>query len=126
MTNHPCIRYGGGVQTKRQKPSVQRSLDSCSYIIKVQGWLDERWSAWFDGASISYEGDRPRTGMTALRCPSVDQAQLRGMLNRIWDMNLSLISVWPTGAEGFGSGSAPEEPSASPRSEAMMEDHHGN
>jgi hypothetical protein len=45
------------------------------------------WSAWFDGLTIS-TGDR-----TTVIEGHVDQATLRGILSRIWDLNLTLISV---------------------------------
>jgi hypothetical protein len=40
------------------------------YEIRLQGYLDQRWSAWFDGLTISYESD----GSTRLRGPFVDEA----------------------------------------------------
>jgi hypothetical protein len=64
------------------------------YRIKVQGRLDtERWSDWFTGLTITVENEYPP--VTALTGP-VDQAALRGILNRLWDLNLALISVIPT------------------------------
>jgi hypothetical protein len=62
--------------------------------IKVQGNLDARWSDWFSGLTVEVgdEGEgRPVTTLTG----SIDQATLRGILNRIWDLNLTLISVVP-------------------------------
>jgi len=68
------------------------SKDTC-YEIKILGQLDERWSGWFTGLSISSvqaQGEMPITTL-AVRVP--DQARLRGILNKIWDLNLTLISV---------------------------------
>ena len=58
------------------------------YQIKVQGRLDESWSAWFNSMAIALEGDT-----TTLTGAVVDQAALRGILSRLWDLNLALISV---------------------------------
>ena len=58
------------------------------YRIKVRGRLDERWSDWFNGMTITFEG-----GITTLTGVAADQAKLRGMLSKIWDLNLTVISV---------------------------------
>ncbi len=60
------------------------------YQIKVQGRLDESWSGWFDRMDITVEGNT-----TTLTGAVVDQAALRGILSRLWDLNLALISVNP-------------------------------
>ncbi len=60
------------------------------YQIKVQGRLDESWSGWFNSMAITFEGDT-----TTLTGAIVDQAALRGILSRLWDLNLALISVNP-------------------------------
>ncbi len=60
------------------------------YQIKVQGRLDESWSGWFDRLVITVEGNT-----TTLTGAVVDQAALRGLLSRLWDLNLALISVNP-------------------------------
>jgi len=58
------------------------------YQIRVQGKLDERWSDWFNGMAITSE-----RGVTKLTGAVMDQARLRGILSKIWDLNLTLISV---------------------------------
>jgi hypothetical protein len=60
------------------------------YQIRLQGNLDERWSGWFNGMLISSEANSQITTLTGI---IPDQAKLRGILNRIWDLNLSLVSV---------------------------------
>lgn len=60
------------------------------YEIQVQGQLDSRWSDWFSGLAVSVDD-----GVTTLIGPVVDQAVLRGILSKIWDLNLVLISVNP-------------------------------
>jgi hypothetical protein len=59
------------------------------YEIRVQGILDERWSAWFNGLEVRSEGDNA-TLITG-RVP--DQAALHGLLTRINDLGLTLVSV---------------------------------
>ena len=63
------------------------------YRIKVQGMLDEGWSDWFSGMTVTFGGagdDAPTTTLTGM---VADQAALRGILSRLWDLNLTLISV---------------------------------
>jgi hypothetical protein len=56
--------------------------------IKVQGILDPQWAEWFNGMMVTNESD-----ITTLVGPVIDQAALRGILDKIWDLNLTLISV---------------------------------
>jgi hypothetical protein len=59
------------------------------YQIRVQGIIGPQWSAWFDDLEIEPLPD----GETLLSGPLVDQAALHGILARIRDLNLPLISV---------------------------------
>jgi hypothetical protein len=61
------------------------------YLIRITGQLDPDWSVWMNGLEIYLESIDP--AVTCLTGPIVDQARLRGILNRIWDLNLSLVSV---------------------------------
>ena len=63
------------------------------YRIKVQGWISERWANWFDGMAMTYQGTEDDSPITVLTGPVVDQAALRSLLTKIWDLNLTLISV---------------------------------
>jgi hypothetical protein len=59
------------------------------YKIRVKGHLDGRWSEWFDGLQITNLED----GVTVLSGEIVDQAVLHGVLNKVRNLNLPLISV---------------------------------
>jgi hypothetical protein len=64
-----------------------------TYQIQVQGRLDEGWSDWFRGLAVVFERTTDGATITTLVGPVADQAALRGVLNRIWDLNLTLLSV---------------------------------
>ena len=59
------------------------------YDIRVQGILDERWSAWFGGLTLRAEG----TDMTVIAGVVPDQAALHGILRQIGNLGLTLVSV---------------------------------
>jgi hypothetical protein len=63
------------------------------YRIQVRGKLDARWADWFDGMAISTEVGEDGLPLTTLVGPVEDQSQLRGVLTRIWNLNLTLVSV---------------------------------
>ncbi|HEX4427642.1 MAG TPA: hypothetical protein VHZ96_00075 [Frankiaceae bacterium] len=62
------------------------------YEIQVRGHLAARWDAWFDGFTLTRAGD----GTTVLTGFVVDQAALHGLLRKIADLGVPLISVTPT------------------------------
>ena len=59
------------------------------YEIRVKGHLDARWAAWFDGLTLTHGSD----GTTIIRGPVADQAALHGLLQKVRDLGLPLISV---------------------------------
>ena len=63
------------------------------YQISVQGWIGPRWANWFDGMAMTYEGGADDSPVTVLSGLVADQAALRGILSKIWDLNLTLLSV---------------------------------
>jgi hypothetical protein len=70
--------------------SVSENYDDYAiYQIKVKGILDERWSDWFDGMSITPHSTENTILTGAIR----DQAALHGLLNKIRDLGLTLLSV---------------------------------
>jgi hypothetical protein len=59
------------------------------YQIRIKGHLDPRWSEWFGGLTITLEDN----GDTLLSGPVVDQAALHGLLRKVRDLGMQLISV---------------------------------
>ncbi len=72
------------------------------YAVRVSGHLDQRWSAWFGGINMEHEGK----GTTLLGGALPDQAALHGLLAKVRDLGLVLISVeavdMPDGGTGAG------------------------
>lgn len=66
------------------------------YQIKVQGRLDEKWSDWFGGMTVMVQSESNDAPITTLTGAVADQSALRGILDKIWDLNLTLISVTRT------------------------------
>ena len=66
---------------KRQAPS--------GYRLRVDGHLDEHWSSWFGDLTLTHEDD----GTTCLTGAVADQAELHGLLTKIRDLGVTLISV---------------------------------
>jgi hypothetical protein len=62
------------------------------YEIRVDGRLSSRWSAWFDGFSLSSDDE----GTTVLSGPVVDQAALHGLLQKLRDLGITLLSLTRT------------------------------
>jgi hypothetical protein len=58
------------------------------YEIRVKGILDGRWAAWFEGLQVTRDGEE-----TILAGPVADQAALHGLLTKVRDLGLFLISV---------------------------------
>ena len=59
------------------------------YEIRLRGHLDARWAAWFDGLNLTHEGD----GTTVIRGAVADQAAMHGLLQKVRDIGLPLVSV---------------------------------
>jgi hypothetical protein len=63
------------------------------YQVKVEGTLDEKWADWFNDLTIDCENECDGSPITTLTGLVADQPRLRGILSKIWDLNLTLISV---------------------------------
>ena len=86
MTAHQVRSYGPLVSTDDPIPTP-----APQYEIRVAGHLAPRWSAWFDGLTVTTRTD----GTTVLRGPVVDQAALHGVLQKLRDAGIPLLSLTP-------------------------------
>jgi len=77
MSNEPNLK------TDADRPMV--------YQIRIKGHLDAQWTDWFDGLAITLEDN----GDTLLVGSVVDQAALHGLLRRVRDLGIPLVSVSP-------------------------------
>jgi hypothetical protein len=69
-----------------QRPGLHTTAH---YELRIDGHLDEHWSAWFSGLTLIREDD----GSTTLRGAVTDQAELHGLLAKVRDLGITLISV---------------------------------
>ncbi len=72
----------------QSKPNAETDQPSI-YQIRIRGHLDRRWTDWFEGLSITLRED----GDTLITGPVVDQAALHGLLKKVRDLGMPLISV---------------------------------
>jgi hypothetical protein len=107
MTTHPCLQYTAGRlqaigQHWEARDWYQETIimsDAADaherkvYQIRVQGRLDKRRSGWFEGITMELERASDDTLTTTLTGAVADQARLRGILSKLWDLNLTLVSV---------------------------------
>jgi hypothetical protein len=70
----------------KNKPS-----QAVAYQIRIKGHLGSQWTGWFEGFAITLEED----GTTLLSGPVADQAALHGLLKKVRDLGLPLVSVCP-------------------------------
>ena len=71
------------------KRTTGRSSDPGRYEIRLGGHLERRWAAWFDGMTLAHADD----GTTVLTGPALDQAALHGVLGKVRDLGLPLLTV---------------------------------
>ena len=69
------------IALSRDRPAI--------YVLRVAGALDAHWAAWFAGLTMTVAAD----GTTTFSGPFVDQASLHGVLRKIRDLGLTLLSV---------------------------------
>ncbi len=74
--------------SSHSKPKIN-SEQPVSYEIRIEGHLSEQWADWFEGLIVSLE----ETGVTCLTGPVTDQAALYGLLKKVRDLGMPLVSV---------------------------------
>ena len=84
--------------SKRQHHTISTQPSPVSnggiYEIKIKGLLDDHWDQWFDGLTLErHENVDSRQDCTLIIGPMADQPALHGLLAKIRDLNLTLISV---------------------------------
>ncbi len=86
-------------------PPIDPQEQPARYEIRVKGHLDPRWDAWFAGMALSAQAD----GTTTVVGPVQDQAALQGLLRKIHDIGLQLLSVvqLDQGPEAQGTDTSP-------------------
>ena len=70
-------------------PAGAGPAEPARYELRVQGVLDDRWSVWFEGLQVSSD----QHGQTTIAGPVADQAALHGLLTKVRDLGLELLSV---------------------------------
>src|SRR4051794_17172219 len=79
----------GSHDNRPESAPAPGSSPGCRYAIRVEGLMDAHWSQWLDGMTITHEAG----GITRLEGPIVDQAALHGLLNKLRDLRLTLLTV---------------------------------
>jgi len=100
-------RNGHGAMSQELDPQADSS-QPMAYQIRITGQLDARWADWFEGLTITLDG-----GDTLITGPVVDQAALHGLLKRVRDLGMPLVSVSPveSGPPTLGTGPSDQLPS---------------
>ena len=83
------FRRIGGPAPAKGGDSVSPDQEPDRYEIRVKGHLADRWAAWFDGMTLTRQAD----GTTVLGGPVADQSTLHGLLRKVSDLGLPLLSV---------------------------------
>jgi len=91
MTAHHLERHRGGMNHSRTDEAGS-APESEHYEIRVRGHLATRWADWFDGMTLTARDD----GTTVIRGRLADQSELHGVLRRLSDLGLPLVSLTPT------------------------------
>ena len=68
---------------------ISTANEAGRYEIRLKGHLDNRWSAWFDGLTLTTRSD----GTTVIHGLVIDQSALHGLLQKVRDVGLPLVSV---------------------------------
>jgi hypothetical protein len=97
-----------GMEGDREGPK-RTSSPLCRYAIRVEGHLDAHWSEWLERMTITHEAG----GVTRLEGPLVDQGALYGLLNKLRDLRLPLVTVERLGGADTAAPPTSEAPEGS-------------
>ena len=90
MTGHNRYRDMSNKLNQKPDADINSNIDEARvYQIRLKGHLPDRWTDWFEGLTITLEDN----GNTLLTGPVVDQAALYGLLRKVRDLGLPLLSV---------------------------------
>jgi hypothetical protein len=86
-----CPRSGSTDSGGNRAPGqpAPASSPGCRYAIRIEGLLDVHWSEWLEGMTLTHE----EGGVTRLEGPVIDQAALHGLLNKLRDLRLTIVTV---------------------------------
>jgi hypothetical protein len=88
---YPCHGKHARRRMSETHTSMEDHYEPQFYEIRLKGHLDDRWAEWFEGLTITLVED----GDTLLTGPVIDQAALHGLLKKVRDLGMSLVSVSP-------------------------------
>ena len=106
------MQTDGGQDAGRKMSETQRTAGSRgrdelqTYAVRIKGHLESRWADWFEGLTVRQEEE----GVTLVTGPMLDQAALHGLMRKVRDLGLTLLSITPAAPDGTGAANAPDEP----------------
>ncbi len=87
QSTSPKVEHELGMSTT--PPSTEDHHEPGHYEIRIMGHLDDRWADWFEGMTITLESN----GETRLTGAVIDQSTLHGLLKKVRDLGMPLVSV---------------------------------
>ncbi|MHC1739839.1 MAG: hypothetical protein AB9897_01870 [Anaerolineaceae bacterium] len=91
MTSHKRYKVMSNELAPKSTPGQPETGAPVVYQIRLKGHLGSQWTDWFEGLTITLE----EGGDTLLTGPVIDQAALHGLLKKVRDLGMSLVSVSP-------------------------------